>query len=125
MRRADRTLLDGVASYGRRPTFDNGPPLLEVFAFDFSGDLYGEQVIVVFHDWIRAEAKFPSVDALVAAMQQDVAAAGAILAGDRAGKRARCGGAEANLTAKPLWQEAISVRDFAGSAGILPVLERK
>ena len=59
------TLLDGVASYGRRPTFDNGPPLLEVFAFDFSGDLYGEQVIVVFHDWIRAEAKLPSVDALV------------------------------------------------------------
>src|SRR5882724_6240848 len=75
MRRADGTLLDGVASYGRRPTFDNGPPLLEVYAFDFSGDLYGEEVIVVFHDWVRAEEKFPSIEALVAAIGQDVAAA--------------------------------------------------
>ena len=33
---------DGVASFGRRPTFDNGAPLLEVFLFDFSGDLYGK-----------------------------------------------------------------------------------
>jgi riboflavin kinase / FMN adenylyltransferase len=81
MRRADGTLLRGVASYGRRPTFDNGPPLLEVFAFDFSGDLYGETVIVVFLDWIRSEEKFASVDALVEAMRQDVASAEAIIAG--------------------------------------------
>src|SRR6201995_695041 len=33
--------FDGVASFGRRPTFDNGAPLLEVFLFDFTGDLYG------------------------------------------------------------------------------------
>ena len=33
--------FDGVASFGRRPTFDNGAPLLEVFLFDFKGDLYG------------------------------------------------------------------------------------
>ena len=32
--------IDGVASFGRRPTFDNGAPLLEVFLFDFAGDLY-------------------------------------------------------------------------------------
>ena len=32
---------DGVASFGRRPMFDNGAALLEVFLFDFSGDLYG------------------------------------------------------------------------------------
>jgi riboflavin kinase / FMN adenylyltransferase len=81
MRRADGMLLPGVASYGRRPTFDNGPPMLEVFAFDFSGDLYGEAVIVVFLDWIRGEGKFSSVDALVAAIRQDVASARAILAG--------------------------------------------
>ncbi len=54
MRRADGSVLDGVASYGRRPTFDNGAPVLEVFAFDFSGDLYGEEVVVTFFDWIRA-----------------------------------------------------------------------
>ena len=33
--------FDAVASFGRRPTFDNGAPLLEVFLFDFKGDLYG------------------------------------------------------------------------------------
>jgi riboflavin kinase/FMN adenylyltransferase len=80
MRRADGTVLRGVASYGRRPTFDNGPPLLEVFAFDFTGDLYGESVIVTFLDWIRGEEKFASVEALVEAMQRDVTSAKAILA---------------------------------------------
>lgn len=85
MRRADGALLRGVASFGRRPTFDNGPPLLEVFAFDFSGDLYGEAVIVVFLDWIRDEEKFASVDALVEAIKHDVASAEAILTGTSPG----------------------------------------
>ena len=71
MQRADGTLLDGVASYGRRPTFDDGAPLLEVFAFDFSGDLYGEEVSVAFVGWIRPELKFDSVPALIAAMDRD------------------------------------------------------
>ena len=48
----------GVASFGRRPTFDDGPPLLEVFVFDFSGDLYGEMVEVAFHGFLRGEEKF-------------------------------------------------------------------
>src|ERR1700681_907845 len=39
---------DGVASFGRRPTFDNGAPLLEIFLFDFRGDLYGTALHVVF-----------------------------------------------------------------------------
>ena len=80
MRAADGTVLGGVASYGRRPTFDNGPPLLEVFAFDFSGDLYGEEVIITFLDWIRAEEKFASVDALVASIRGDVAKAEVMVA---------------------------------------------
>ncbi|MCB1487219.1 MAG: bifunctional riboflavin kinase/FAD synthetase [Bauldia sp.] len=63
--------LAGVASYGRRPQFDNGAPLLEVFIFDFDGDLYGEEVVVTFLDWIRPEAKFASVDALVETMGND------------------------------------------------------
>jgi len=45
-----------VASFGSRPTFDDGPPLLEVYVFDFDGDLYGQTVEVDFIDWIRAEA---------------------------------------------------------------------
>ena len=80
MQRAGGAILDGVASYGRRPTFDNGPPLLEVMAFDFAGDLYGETVAVGFEGRIRAEEKFPSVEALISAMHRDSAAARAILA---------------------------------------------
>ncbi len=69
---------DGVASYGRRPTFDNGPPLLEVHLFDFAGDLYGKTLIVSFLAWLRPEEKFASVDALVAQMHADSAAAKAV-----------------------------------------------
>jgi riboflavin kinase/FMN adenylyltransferase len=64
-------LVDGVASFGRRPTFDNGAPLLEVFLFDFSGDLYGQQIDVAFISWIRAEAKFEAIDALTRQMDAD------------------------------------------------------
>ena len=62
---------DGVASFGRRPTFDNGAPLLEVFLFDFSGDLYGRHLDVAFIGWIRAEEKFESLEALIAQMDID------------------------------------------------------
>jgi riboflavin kinase / FMN adenylyltransferase len=72
-------IYDGVASYGRRPTFDNGRALLEAFLFDFSGDIYGETIEVFFIDWIRPEGKFESPAALVAQMKQDEADARAIL----------------------------------------------
>src|SRR5215470_15082975 len=77
-RGADR--LEGVASFGQRPTFDNGAPLLEVFLFDFKGDLYGAELDVAFISFIRNELKFDSVDALVARMNEDSARARADLA---------------------------------------------
>lgn len=70
---------DAVASYGRRPTFDNGAPLFEVHLFDFSGDLYGREIAVTVFAWIRAEERFASVADLVAAMNRDAATARAIL----------------------------------------------
>lgn len=70
----------GVASFGRRPTFDNGAPLLEVFLFDFAGDLYGQTIDVAFIGWIRQEAKFDSIPALVTQMDKDSAQAKAALA---------------------------------------------
>lgn len=70
-----------VASFGRRPQFDDGPPLLEVFVLDFAGDLYGEEVVVTFFDWIRPEMAFPSVEDLVTEMGEDVKKARAMLAG--------------------------------------------
>jgi riboflavin kinase/FMN adenylyltransferase len=71
---------DGVASFGRRPTFDNGAPLLEIFLFDFNDDLYGATLDVAFIGFIREELKFDSVDALVAQMNDDSARARALLA---------------------------------------------
>jgi riboflavin kinase / FMN adenylyltransferase len=71
--------FDGVASFGRRPTFDNGAPLLEVFLFDFKGDLYGATLDVAFIAFIREELKFDSIDALVRRMDDDSAQARAAL----------------------------------------------
>jgi riboflavin kinase/FMN adenylyltransferase len=79
-RGADRVLVDGVASFGRRPTFDNGAPLLEVFLFDFKGSLYGETLDVAFIGYIREELKFTELDALVRQMDDDSAQARALLA---------------------------------------------
>jgi riboflavin kinase/FMN adenylyltransferase len=62
---------DGVASFGRRPMFDNGPPLLEVFLFDFAGDLYGKAIDVAFIAWLRPELKFDSVETLTRQMNED------------------------------------------------------
>ena len=62
---------DGVASFGRRPMFDVGTVLLEVFLFDFTGDLYGQTIDVAFIDWIRHELKFADVAALVRRMDED------------------------------------------------------
>jgi len=72
--------IDGVASFGRRPTFDNGAPLLEVFLFDFKGDLYGQRLDIAFIGFIRDELKFDGIDALVRQMNDDSAKARAMLA---------------------------------------------
>ena len=66
---------DGVASWGRRPTFDDGAPLFETHLFDFKGDLYGRRIEIELLDWIRPEEKFPSAEALVEAMHADAAKA--------------------------------------------------
>ncbi|HSG95634.1 MAG TPA: bifunctional riboflavin kinase/FAD synthetase [Afifellaceae bacterium] len=78
--RAGGKTHDGVASFGRRPTFDNGRPLLEAFLFDFDGDLYGEMALVSLIGWIRLEEAFSSIEALIAQMDRDSAAARALLA---------------------------------------------
>ncbi len=62
---------DGVASFGRRPMFDNGSVLLEVFLFDFSGDLYGATIDVAFIVWLRDEQVFSSAEELTRQMGED------------------------------------------------------
>jgi len=76
---ADGERYDGAAYLGTRPTYDDGMPVLEVFLFDFDGDLYGRQIEVEFIDFIRADRKFETSEALVAQMQGDCARARAIL----------------------------------------------
>lgn len=83
-RRADGTIRDGVASFGRRPTvISDGTPLLETFVFDFDGDLYGETCAVSFFGFLRPELKFDGLDALMMQMRRDEAEARALLAGVR------------------------------------------
>jgi riboflavin kinase / FMN adenylyltransferase len=72
---------DGAAYLGTRPTYDDGKPVLEVFMFDFDGDLYGREIVVEFIDFVRADRKFDSSEALIAQMQQDCARAQSILDG--------------------------------------------
>jgi riboflavin kinase/FMN adenylyltransferase len=71
---------DGVASFGRRPMFDSGVVLLEVFLFDFSGDLYDVTLDVAFIAWIRHELKFDNVEELIRRMDEDSRLARAALA---------------------------------------------
>jgi riboflavin kinase/FMN adenylyltransferase len=77
-------LYDGVANFGTRPMFEDGAPLLEVFLFDFDGDLYGQALDVAFIGWIRHEQKFESVEALKRQIAADAAQARDVLqrAGD-------------------------------------------
>jgi riboflavin kinase/FMN adenylyltransferase len=72
--------LDGVASIGVRPTFGAGPVSLEVFLFDYDGNLYGKHLEVAFIKRLRGEQKFSDVDALVGQMHKDVDRAKEILA---------------------------------------------
>jgi riboflavin kinase / FMN adenylyltransferase len=76
----DGVTYGGVASFGRRPTFDDGPALLEVYLFDFHGDLYGKMAEVAFVDFLRGEEKFESPEALVAKMNEDAVRAREMLA---------------------------------------------
>lgn len=70
----------GAAYLGTRPTFDNGPPVLEVFLFDFDGDLYGKRVEVSFVGFIRSDRRFEGMDALIAQMTEDCETARQLLA---------------------------------------------
>jgi len=68
-------VVHGAANLGIRPTFDPPKELLEPYFFDFSGDLYGQEIEVAFHHFLRPEAKFASLDELTAQMERDCASA--------------------------------------------------
>ena len=70
----------GVASFGVRPTFEEGEEYLETFIFDWEGDLYDRTIEIGLIAYLRPEAKFESVEALVEQMRKDEAEARRLLA---------------------------------------------
>lgn len=77
----DGRMVAGAANLGVRPHFDPPKELLEPHFFDFSGDLYGHEVEVALHHFLRPEAKFDSLAALTSQIAVDCARARELLAG--------------------------------------------
>lgn len=75
----DGRVLKGAANLGIRPQFEPPKELLEAHFFDFAGDLYGQVVEVSLIERLRPEAKFDSLDALIAQMDRDCARAREVL----------------------------------------------
>jgi riboflavin kinase/FMN adenylyltransferase len=81
VRLPDGSVRKGAANIGRRPTVNAGPESrLEVNVFDFAGDLYGAELSVALHAYIRPEQKFSGLDALKAQIAADVQEAKRLLA---------------------------------------------
>jgi riboflavin kinase / FMN adenylyltransferase len=94
-------ILNGVANLGTNPVVSSeNRQHLEVFLFDFSGDLYGKRLEVTFIEKIRDELKLPSLDALVAQMRDDASQARLILSRTDEGTRSD-GRAQAGLQEHP------------------------
>ena len=74
-----------VINLGRRPTFGGGDLLLEAHVLGFDGDLYGARVRLSFHERLRDEERFPSKEALVARIREDVARARRLLSASGGG----------------------------------------
>lgn len=75
------TWIDGVANFGRRPTFHAADDVvLEAHLFDFAGDLYGKHLRVRLIERLRDEQKFNGLEALKAQIALDCEKAKEILA---------------------------------------------
>ena len=80
VRLPDGSWRKGVANIGLRPTVNEGPESrLEAHIFDFDGDLYGAEIAVALHHYIREERKFAGLDALKAQIAADAAEARRVL----------------------------------------------
>jgi riboflavin kinase/FMN adenylyltransferase len=73
--------FQGIVNIGTNPTFGDEEFAVEVFLFDYQGDLYGRELWVALVDRVRDEQTFPSPDALVHQIEKDVQKAKEILRG--------------------------------------------
>jgi riboflavin kinase/FMN adenylyltransferase len=62
-----------VTNIGQRPTFHGSTPRIEAHILDFNRDIYGQQVTLFVHQFIRAEQRFTGIQELVAQIHRDVA----------------------------------------------------
>ena len=68
----DGVTYHAIANIGNKPTIGGANLSLEVYMFDFVGDLYGKALQVTFLDFLREEKKFASLDALKKQIASDV-----------------------------------------------------
>ena len=61
-----------VTNVGCNPTFDGRKLLVETHILDFGGDLYDREIVIYFHERIRAEQKFKDMSELVLQISRDV-----------------------------------------------------
>jgi len=67
----EQHLRPAMMNIGTRPTYDGHVQTLEVHIFDFDGDIYGQQLRVVFDRRIRNEMKFSSPQELAKQLEKD------------------------------------------------------
>ncbi|MDQ6603073.1 MAG: bifunctional riboflavin kinase/FAD synthetase [Chloroflexota bacterium] len=67
----DPTRHPAMTYIGPRPQFDNGPRSVEPNLINWDGDLYDKIIAVHFICWLRGDAKFASVNDLIAQMHRD------------------------------------------------------
>lgn len=72
-------LFMGACSVGINPTFEGGTHTIEVFLFDFNGDLYGQELVIHFVKKLRNVIRFPDATALMAQIADDVTLARSVL----------------------------------------------
>jgi riboflavin kinase/FMN adenylyltransferase len=81
VRTGDRD-YQAVAGIGFRPTFGRRNRTVEIYLLDYTGSLYGEEMVVWFIQWIREEIEFPSAETLAERIQRDCEEARVILGGN-------------------------------------------
>lgn len=74
-------LLPGVANLGTRPTFEGRGVAVEVHCLAGGGDFYGKRMRCLFFKFLRPEARFASVEGLMAQIALDAQAARDFLSG--------------------------------------------
>lgn len=67
----DGNWFNAVTNIGTRPTVNGQGVTVEPWILDFDGDLYGKEITLEFHKFLRPEQKFNSLEELKAQIHKD------------------------------------------------------